>query len=122
MVKKEILIVNYQTLGGDIEKEFTILIGESAKENTQLIKDSNPDDLWFHFENVSSPHIILECGTHFIQKNYINEVARKLFKYKKNVPRNESVIYTEIKNVTLTKTDGLVIPKNIMVIKFNEKK
>ena len=51
MVKKEILIVNYQTLGGDIEKEFTILIGESAKENTQLIKNSQQNDLWFHFEN-----------------------------------------------------------------------
>ena len=117
MVKKEVLVVNYQTLDGIIEKEFTVLIGQNAKENTLLIKESSdPDNLWFHFEKVSGPHIILESGKCVIPKRYTQEVASKLFKYKKNVQDN--VIYTEVKNVKLTKTDGLVIPINTRVIKF----
>ena len=118
MVKKEILVVTLHTLNGDIEKEYVVLIGENAKENSLLVKESEPEDLWFHLENVSSAHIVLQSGGEVISQRYLNEVASKLFKCKKNVPPNTNVIYTEIKNVKLTKTPGLVETRNTRVIKF----
>lgn len=108
MVKVEILV-------GENDKEYRILIGENAKENTELIKQSEPNDLWFHFEKLSSPFLILETKGETLHKKYLNETASKLFKYK-NVKDN--VIYTEVKNVKLTKTPGLVEPRNLNVIKF----
>ena len=67
MVKRETLIVTQNTLNGDIQKEYIILIGENAKDNTELVKESEPDDIWFHLEKESSPHIILKSNFIFVK-------------------------------------------------------
>ena len=103
----------------EIIGEYRVLVGQNARENTELIKQANPDDIWFHFETVSSPHIILETNGDLLNTVYLNETASLLFKYKKNVQDN--VIYTEVKNVKLTKTPGLVEPKNVRIINFSKK-
>ena len=99
-------------------KEYTILIGKNARGNEQIIKMSHQESLWFHFDNISSAHIILQSNGDIIPKRYINAVAAKLFEYKKSAPRNSNVIYTQVKNVKLTNTLGTVIPKNKKIIKF----
>ena len=109
-MKREIFIIE--------EKEYQLLIGKNAKENEDIIKMSNQNDLWFHFENVSGPHIILQSKGDLIQKRYLNQIALKLFENKPKVPKNQNVIYTEIQNVKLTKTLGTVITKNTKVLKF----
>jgi predicted ribosome quality control (RQC) complex YloA/Tae2 family protein len=118
MVKQETVLVNLQTLNGFVEKEYTIIIGQNAKENTQIIKDSHPENIWFHLSSSSSAHIILQNEGDIIPKRYLNQIAGKLFKYKKNAPIQD-VIYTEIKNVKLTSTPGLVLPSNLKIIQFN---
>jgi predicted ribosome quality control (RQC) complex YloA/Tae2 family protein len=99
-------------------KEYSILIGKNAKGNEEIIKMSHPESLWFHFNNVSSSHIILQNEGNIIPKRYINQVAGMLFEYKKNVPKNSNVIYTQVKNVKLTNVLGTVIPSNTKLIKF----
>lgn len=100
------------------DKEYVILIGQNAKDNEDIIKMSNQNDLWFHFENISGPHIILQNRGDIIPKRYLNHVALKLFENKPKAPRNQNIIYTEVKNVKLTNTLGTVITKNTKVLKF----
>lgn len=100
------------------DKEYLIYIGKNAHGNEEIIKKCHPESLWFHFDNISSAHIILESNGDDIPKRYINQVASKLFEHKRSAPRNSKVIYTQVKNVKLTNTLGTVIPKNTKTIKF----
>lgn len=99
-------------------KEYTILIGKNAIGNEKIIKISHQQSLWFHLSNISSCHIILQSNGDEIPKRYINQVASMLFEYKKNIPKNTSVIFTKVKDVKLTNVLGTVIPKNTKKIKF----
>ena len=123
MVKKETLIVTQNTLNGEIQKEYTILIGENAKDNTELVKESEQDDIWFHLEKESSPHVILKSNfaNEIFEQEYLKQVASKLYKYK-NKHNCDNVIYTRIKNVKTTKTPGLVETSNTTVINYNKLK
>eukprot|EP01052_Picozoa_sp_SAG31_P086258 SAG31_NODE_46888_length_252_cov_1.013072_1_plen_53_part_01 len=38
----------------------TILVGQSAYENEQLVAQASPQDLWFHLEQLPSCHVILQ--------------------------------------------------------------
>lgn len=100
------------------DKEYTIYIGKNAYGNEEIIKLCHQESIWFHFDNISSAHIILESHGDDIPKRYINLVAGKLFDYKRSAPPNSKVIYTQVKNVKLTKTLGSVITKNTKTIKF----
>lgn len=99
-------------------KEYLILIGKNAKGNETIIKMSHQDSIWFHFDKISSAHIILQNYGDIIPKRYLNQVAKMLFEYKKNTPKNSNVIYTTVKNVKLTNILGSVIPKNTKIITF----
>jgi len=111
--------MNYIVEKIDIEnKEYDIFIGKNAKGNEEIIKQSHKDSLWFHFNNISSAHIILQNNGDIIPKRYIHQVAAKLFEYKKSAPKNSNVIYTEVKNIKLTNTLGTVIPSKTKLIKF----
>lgn len=111
MVKKEFVKLK---LSDDSEKNFIILIGENAKENSILVKNSEPTDIWFHFENISGPHIVLQNDDykHTITEHSLYIIGNMLFKYKKRALQNEKIIYTFIKDLRLCKTPGLVIPYN----------
>lgn len=100
------------------DKEYIIYVGKNAQGNEDIIKLCHPESIWFHFENISSAHIILESKGDDIPKRYINLVASKLFQYKRSAPSNSKVIYTQVKNIKLTKTLGTVITKNTKTIKF----
>ena len=118
MVKKEIIKVKLNTLSGPIEKEFTILIGENSKENTELVKESEPDDLWFHLSTISSPHIILKSESNkILDQELLKQTASKLYIYKKK-HNCDNAIYTQVKNVKNLKTPGLVEPSNITTINY----
>lgn len=111
--------MDYKTEVIDIQgKEYIVLIGRNAKSNDTIIRISHPESLWLHFEHISSPHIILQSNGDIIPKRYINQVANMLFEYKKNVPKNTNVIYTQVKNIKLTNIHGSVITKNTKTIKF----
>lgn len=109
MVKLETIVID--------DLEHTILIGQNAQENSALVKKCEPEDIWFHLKNSSSPHVILQTQSRPIQKKHLNKVAALVYQSTRK-PTREPVIYTEIKNVKLTCTPGLVIPSKTKEIRF----
>jgi predicted ribosome quality control (RQC) complex YloA/Tae2 family protein len=118
MVKKEIIKVTQNTLSGELEKEYIILIGQNSRENTELVKESEPDDLWFHLSTISSPHIILKTESNkLLDQVLLKQTASKLYIYKKK-HNCDNAIYTQVKNVRVTTTPGLVETKNTTTINY----
>ena len=96
----------------------TVSIGRTQAENDVLLRSSSQNDIWFHLENMSSPHMVLtwESSTP-PNKRYLNQIAALFKDYKNGLGSRYNVIYTEIKNVKLTTTPGQVIPKNVKKIR-----
>jgi len=90
--------------------DITVILGNNAQENTQLVKESNQNYIWFHLKSFSSPHLILQAQNP--SKSDIIKSAQLLkdnTKYKNM--KNLTIEYTQIKNVKLTTTLGEVILK-----------
>lgn len=102
--KKESIIIN--------DKEYDIFIGKNSKGNEEIIKMCHKESIWFHFDTISSPHIILENKGDKIPKNYIRKIGNMLYIYKKNVPKYTKIIYTKLQNLKITGDIGSVIPLN----------
>jgi predicted ribosome quality control (RQC) complex YloA/Tae2 family protein len=96
------------------EREYTINIGRNALGNEFIIKNGNENDLWFHLENESSPHLVLERNE-YITTEVIRKVGIEIYKYKKS---KDNIIYTKITNVKCTKIPGSVITKQTKVLKY----
>jgi len=90
-----------------------IRIGQNAKENDELVKNSKETDIWFHISGLPSCHVIIEVSKDFpITKQmiyYCANLVKENTKYK-NVPKIK-INYTEIKNVSRTNVPGKVIIK-----------
>lgn len=102
--KKESIIID--------NKEYDIFIGKNAVGNEEIIKMCDKESIWFHFDDISSCHIILESKGDNISKDYIRNVGNMLYRYKKSVPKYTRIIYTKVKNVKLTDDPGTVVPIN----------
>jgi predicted ribosome quality control (RQC) complex YloA/Tae2 family protein len=100
------------------DKTYDLLIGQTQRENDQILRECDQDDTWFHLENVSGPHFILRNSGDSIPKRYLNQIAGLFIDFKKTLPNRYSVIYTELKNVKLTKTPGQVLTSKTKVIKI----
>ncbi len=93
----------------ELQKEYTLLIGRNRNENDKLVRESDPTDLWFHLQDVSGPHFVLQTGGDEIPKKYLNMIVGLFREYKTGLPSRYTVIYTEIQNVKPTKVPGTVI-------------
>jgi predicted ribosome quality control (RQC) complex YloA/Tae2 family protein len=102
--KKEIFIIN--------NKEYDIFIGKNAQGNEEIIKLCDKYSIWFHFDDISSSHIILDSKGDKISKEYLKKVGILLYKYTKNIPRYTKIVYTTLNNVNLTDDIGTVILSN----------
>lgn len=90
------------------DKKYEIIIGQNQLENDNIIKNANQNDIWFHLDNLSGPHIILKSNGDIISKRYLNYIGTLFTTYKNKLPNNYTVIYTDIKNVKLTSQPGRV--------------
>lgn len=105
---------------GDDAVTYKAIVGENQAENNQLLQTCEGNDIWFHLDNISGPHIILQTNGQNIKdvhKSYLNKVAGLFPLHKNKLPSRYNVIYTELKNVTLTSTPGLVHTKNTKTIR-----
>ncbi len=113
-------MVNYLTQTININnKDYNIYIGKNALGNEEIIKLAHPDSLWFHLQDISSCHIILENKGDKIKKDYLRKIGKMIYLYKKNIPKYTKIIYTEIKNIKLTDDVGTVKTldtKNIRIL------
>jgi len=96
----------------------TIRLGQNAKENHLLIDDADPNDWWFHLDDLPSGHCIvekLELNIDLIKE--VSLLVKEHTKYK-NLQKVK-VKYLQIKNVKKTKNPGevkLLTKGNIIVI------
>lgn len=109
--------MNYITTSIEIEEiNYIVLIGKNALGNEQIKKLSSQNDTWFHLNNISSAHLIVQNQGNPIPKKYLKQIAGMI---PRNARKNcSSFIYTTVKNVKLTNVLGTVITKNTTSIKF----
>ena len=108
----------------DWDVAITYYIGQNAKDNFAVIDQGMEDDLWFHAKNVSSCHVvaILPPSEFVLEEKEKRRIIRqgaelcKLHTAKLASLHNVPIMYTEIRNVTKTKTHGLVMTKDSKVI------
>lgn len=105
--KKEVISIN--------NKEYDIFIGKNALGNEEIIKLCDKDSIWFHFDQIKSPHIILESKGDIIHKDHLKKVGIILYSnlQKKYKTMKLKIIYTKVKNIELTDDPGKVITKII---------
>ena len=107
----------------ELDKEVSYLIGQNAKDNDAVIKEGDTDDLWFHAKDESSSHVVCILPNDLLldekEKKMLITKGAELCKASTNklaTLHKVPIIYTEIKNITKTKTHGLVNTKNTKTI------
>jgi hypothetical protein len=98
-----------------IKSNVAFKIGGNANENTQLVLDSAPNDIWFHIADHSSCHVVADISNMSIDidKKALSKIVTQGAVICKQFSRQKSdkkvaVIYTKIENVTTTDIPGQV--------------
>ena len=103
---------------------FDIYVGTNAKENWELINNSDPFDLWLHVDEQPSGHVIIkEKITNNTESNYPNQIISIAANYCKNQSKSKNnkklkIVYTEVLNIKKGKEFGSVIvskPKYLFI-------
>ena len=104
---------------GDIE--YTIEVGQNARENWDLIDNSDNNDLWFHLDEYPSAHVILSQNISKLNiselniLDYPNQIITIASDYCKSYSKNGinlkkvKIVYTQLKNLKKGKEIGSVI-------------
>ena len=101
------------------DKELTILIGDNAKENWDIIGLASQYDYWFHVKNASSCHVVLRVPSNKtkINKQTLKHCAALCKEHSKYADyKNVKILYTLIKNVSKGETIGSVYTTNDKII------
>jgi predicted ribosome quality control (RQC) complex YloA/Tae2 family protein len=96
---------------------YTIKIGRSAIENTELVKNASKSDIWFHLSDSPSCHVVLTCETKLNQvpRQVISRCAYLCKMHSKTLAKSK-VIYTQIENVQTTRIAGQVVTTHCKTI------
>lgn len=89
-----------------IVENITYRIGRNATDNTQLIKDSNPEWIWFHLDKFPSSHVVI-C-TNDPNESMIQIAGSLVKEYSKYKFKNIGVNYCKINNLIHEKDAGSV--------------
>lgn len=97
------MVFFFTTKDNDTGKEYSIYIGRDKYENEDLIKYSNPKDIWFHVNDLSSAHVYLKGfdSVNDIPACVVEDCAQ-LVKYNSIEGNRQSmlkVVYTESSNL-----------------------
>jgi predicted ribosome quality control (RQC) complex YloA/Tae2 family protein len=111
------IVLEFEQKNGQV-KPYKLLIGENQAENDLIIRQSHQNDTWFHLENLSSPHFVLQNEGDPIQRKNLNVIASMFRDYKNGLGLKYSVIYTQVKNLRLTQVAGQVKTSNLKIIKI----
>lgn len=97
----------------EIDKTLSLYMGKNAKDNVQLLKSSQPWELWFHLKDFPSAYAITRRnkGVPIGHTELIKMAAwfaKECFKNnKEKSPTHIEVVYTECRYVKLLKGDRL---------------
>lgn len=100
-----------------LNREITFHIGQNKNENFDVINKGEPDDLWFHANEVSSCHVVAIIPKDISRKEikYIikaGAILCKKYTNKLKILSDIEIIYTKIKNIEKTECLGCVKVKN----------
>lgn len=109
--------------------EFTV--GENDVDNWKIITIAEKNHIWMHLKDHPSPHVIINksinelkieaelngLSSYFNYLNYGAMLCKQRSSPKYRCMRNVTIIYTEIKNITLGRKAGEVFTKETMEIK-----
>jgi predicted ribosome quality control (RQC) complex YloA/Tae2 family protein len=102
----------------ELNYNISYLIGQNARDNFAVIDEGYEDDLWFHAKSISSCHVVCLLPNDLEltdpEKKTIIKKGAELCKENTNKLsklHNVPIVYTELKNITKTKTPGLVTMK-----------
>ncbi|MBI5178864.1 MAG: NFACT family protein [Nitrospinae bacterium] len=80
---------------------FEMLVGRSGRENDELVRKSNGNDLWFHVRDFPGSHVVVRTGKKTdVPSGTIAEAARLALKHSSRARDGKgTVVYTFIKHV-----------------------
>jgi predicted ribosome quality control (RQC) complex YloA/Tae2 family protein len=99
-----------------LEKEVNIYLGQNAQDNWEIIDKANQYDIWFHVQDFSSSHVILQLpeSKAKINKQTLYYCANLCKQNSKSKELNKvNIIYTKIKNITKGEKTGSVYTKKV---------
>lgn len=90
-----------------------IIIGTSAKHNTEIVSEANDNDLWFHVSDKPSAHVIAKISGISLTKKQRKKIIIKCCNLSKAISKYSSekqleITYTEIKHIQITDVPGAV--------------
>lgn len=96
-----------------LNKEVTFYIGQNKNDNFDVIDKGDPEDLWFHANDVSSCHVVAIIPKDSSKKDIKYIVKMGALLCKKNTSKLKDqcqieIIYTQIENIEKTKIPGCV--------------
>ena len=96
-----------------LNREIMFHIGQNKNDNFNVIDYGQPDDIWFHANEVSSCHIVANIpnGLSNKEKNYIIKTGALLCKKNTNKLKNLNnveITYTKVKYIEKTQNSGCV--------------
>ena len=115
MVYDHIIKMRKVTKYIDAIKEYIeFRVGQNAKENFDLIDDSEADDIWFHIHQAASCHVVASIPSNTHYDNHILKkiavqgavICKQYSKYKSE--KDVHVMYTQIHHLIKTPTVGAV--------------
>lgn len=98
---------------------FVIYIGKNNKQNDELVRKANDEDLWFHVHEMPGSHVVLKNNGKDIDEEVIRFAAELAAGYSKGKNSGKvPVDYTKVKYVRKTKglKPGLVLYSNYKTI------
>ncbi len=104
---------------------YNVYYGRNAKENWELIDNSEENDIWFHIDDYPSSHVILEVSDDKDISSDIYEYCCKLCVERTPKVKIKSVshvshvkvIYTNCGNIRKGKIVGEVYIKDVKLVK-----
>jgi predicted ribosome quality control (RQC) complex YloA/Tae2 family protein len=101
-----------------IKADIVFKIGGNAQENSDIIDASEPDDIWFHVDNLPSEHVVASIPVDKkLDKKQLSKIVtqgavlcKQYSKYASQ--KNLNIVYTRIKDITKTDKVGCVIAQN----------
>jgi len=97
----------------EIYMDVTYRIGTSAKDNWDIIDNSEDEWLWFHLDDLPSPHVIINSSLKDLKKKnnhlhllkYAAILCKQNSKYKSE---KVDIIWTQVSNLKKTSITGEV--------------
>ena len=89
--------------------KFSIVLGQNREENTELIKNALPDDIWMHLADGPSPHVIIRVQGS-VDFRILRSAARILKQASKKRYENDvEMIWCRVRCITPSEVPGQVL-------------